>query len=222
MKRKNLVKFLPPVILFAIFAVFTVLLLFVDVAKIGPAGVQVGLSTINLEIFLAIGKNPTFYTLSEVTIYLAILVAMIFAAIGLVQFIKRKKLLEVDREILWLGVIYALAIAAYVFFEIFVVNYRPVLVDGELEAAFPSSHTMLVSTIFMTAAIAVDRLAKSRALKITVTVLASLITAVTIVFRMLSGVHWFTDIVGGVLLAGALITLYFSLTSSDDQTFGQN
>ena len=213
MKRINYFKFLPAAILFLAFFIFTALLCFVDIAPIGPNGSEIGFATINGAIFDTLGQNDFFYSISEITIYLAILVAAAFASLGAYQLIKRKKLFAVDKTILWLGVIYALAIFFYIAFEIVVIGYRPVLIDGELEAAFPSSHTMLVSTILISAIFAFNKLVRSLALRVTVSVTASIITAVTIVFRLLSGVHWFTDIVGGILLSAALVMLYYALLS---------
>ena len=86
-----------------------------------------------------------------------------------------------------------------------------VLTDGALEASYPSSHTMLVICIMGTAIMQFRRLLpEKKGLRIFLDGAAVLLIVVTVVGRLLSGVHWFTDILAGVLLSSALVMLYFS------------
>ena len=64
----------------------------------------------------------------------AIFVCMIFAGIGFGQLVKRRSLLKVDYDILCLGIYYIIVIFCYLIFEMFPINYRPVLIDGFMEA----------------------------------------------------------------------------------------
>jgi len=209
--KRNTVNYIITGGLFLLFLIFTLLVAFVDVLPIGPMDSEVGFAALNKAVQSVIAQNELFYNISEYTIYLAILVAGGFAVYGLVSFIKKKNLLAVEAEVLLLGAIYVLAIAFYVGFEIVVINYRPVLIEGELEAAYPSSHTMLVSTILLTAAIAFRGMCKVRWARITVSAICGALTLFTVVTRLLSGVHWCTDIIGGVLLSAFLVMLYYTL-----------
>jgi undecaprenyl-diphosphatase len=117
-----------------------------------------------------------------------------------------------------LGAFYALVICCYVFFEVVVINFRPVLVEGQLEASYPSSHTVLTVCIMGTAALQLHRLLQNKKpLRIGAEILAVLIAGVTVVGRLLSGVHWFTDIVGGLLLSAALLVLYVAVSKYVDR-----
>jgi undecaprenyl-diphosphatase len=200
-------------IMLAVFAVFTAVVALVDKAPAGPAGSVVGLSAINERMFLALGVSETWYGVTELLGYLAIAVALCFAALGLYQLVKRKKIFAVDHDILLLAVLYVLVAAFYVLFEIFTVNCRPILVDGVLEPSYPSSHTMLFCTVIGSAPILLQRRLKNRTALVTLDTLAVVLSLVMSVGRLLSGMHWLTDIVGGILLSLLLISLYVTALS---------
>jgi undecaprenyl-diphosphatase len=200
-------------IMLAVFAVFTAVVALVDKAPAGPAGSVVGLSAINARMFLALGVSETWYGVTELLGYLAIAVALCFAALGLYQLVKRKKIFAVDHDILLLAVLYVLVAAFYVLFEIFTVNCRPILVDGVLEPSYPSSHTMLFCTVIGSAPILLQRRLKNRTALVTLDTLAVVLSLVMSVCRLLSGMHWLTDIVGGILLSLLLISLYVTALS---------
>ena len=130
----------------ALFALLIVLLRCVDVEPVGAAGTSVGLSHMNRFVFELTGVNMVWYNITDWLGLAAILAAFLFAATGLVQVIKRRRILKVDKEILALGGLYILVIGIYVLFENVIVNYRPIIMPGcsNPEASFPSSHTMLV------------------------------------------------------------------------------
>lgn len=201
-------------LLFVLFALFTVGVKMVDVQAIGPQKSSIGFATINQAAASFFGVHEIWYTITDYLGYLALAVAFGFALCGLIQLIKRKSLWKVDSAILSLAGQYILVVAFYVFFEIVIVNYRPIMLEGVLEASYPSSHTMLVVAIMASAPIALKRLiGQNKAAVGIAQLIAAIVIVVTVVGRLLSGVHWLTDIIGGVLLAAAIVMLYVSILS---------
>ena len=131
-----------------------------------------------------------------------------FGILGLTQWIRRKSIRKVDYDILVLGGFYIVTIAAYLFFESVAINYRPVLINGYLEASYPSSTTLLVMCVMPTAIMQLGSRIKNKVLRngIAVTIIAFI--TFMVIGRVLSGVHWITDVVGGMLLSAGLVMLY--------------
>ncbi|MBQ3560587.1 MAG: phosphatase PAP2 family protein, partial [Oscillospiraceae bacterium] len=136
-----------------------------------------------------------------------------FGTLGLIQWIKRKHLLKVDDSILVLGGFYIVVMAVYVLFEMLVVNYRPVLINGYLEASYPSSTTMLVMCVMPTAIIQFNARIKNNVLKRFVASAIIAFIVFMVIGRLVSGVHWFTDIIGGALLSAGLVLMYRAIIS---------
>ncbi|MBQ0111043.1 MAG: phosphatase PAP2 family protein [Oscillospiraceae bacterium] len=194
---------------FLICAAFTVAVKTVDLSPIGINGEKIGFSFVNEYFRNLFPYNEIFYQITQLIGYFAILVAAAFGVVGLVQLIKRKNLFKVDSDIIALGIFYILVMSAYFAFTKIAVNYRPVIVDAAegLEASFPSSHTMLAVCVFVTASTQVRARIKGTwgtVLSLVATVLA----AGMIVGRIISGVHWFTDIIGGILYSCFFISVY--------------
>ena len=208
MKRKIL--WLLPTALWAAFLLFTLLLTCVDVQSIGPQGSAVGFATVNGEVFQLLGVHLLWYHLTDWLGVAAIAIAFGFAVVGLYQWVKRKSLRKVDRYILALGGFYLLVIACYLFFEKVVINCRPILMDGNLEASYPSSHTMIVVSIMATASMVFRALClQKKGWCLAVDIFAVVVIVVTVMGRLIAGVHWLTDIVGGLLLSAALVATYW-------------
>ena len=98
--------------------------------------------------------------------------------------------------------------AMYIFFELFVVNYRPILINGILEASYPSTTTMLVMCIMPTTIMQFNNRIKNETLKKLISLSIIVFILFMVIGRILSGVHWVTDIIGGAILSCGLVMLY--------------
>lgn len=184
----------------------------VDVQAVGPEGSVIGLAGINSLIRDGIGFNGLFDKISDITLLVTIAAAFIFVCKGGVQSVKRKSLLKVDRDIYLIGAAFVLLIAVYVFFELVIINYRPIIEVGEtLEASFPSSHVFIILSV---GGIVLHQISTKMAkwvIKPVCQIGAVGVMLVGFVSRILSGVHWFTDIIGALLISGAVIFAYLGL-----------
>lgn len=195
------------VILLAAFVIWTALVCNVDLQTIGPLGTSVGFAAINSAAHDFTGVRMGLYILTD---WLSLVPAAFmagFALVGLKQWIDRKSIAKVDRDILLLGGFYIVIAAVYIFFEASVINYRPVLIEGKLEASYPSSTTVLILCVMPTAMMMLQRRGRLKPwMRSTVILFTVFMTA----GRFFSGVHWLTDIIGGVLFSAGLTGLYYS------------
>ena len=214
MEKKNKKRLVLGAGLVVAFVLWTVLVCFVDVRTIGPEGSSVGFATLNGFVHELTGVNWLLYTVTDWLGLVPIAVALGFAILGLVQLIKRKSLWKVDHSILALGVFYIVVMAAYLVFEIVVINYRPTLIEGYLEASYPSSTTMLVMCVMPTAAMQLNARIKNTVFRRCVIITIIVFIAFMVIGRLVSGVHWITDIIGGALFSIGIVTTYFSICNS--------
>lgn len=216
MKKKVQGSFIVTAALFLLFLLFTVAVMYVDRKPIGPEDSVVGFASINGFMHQTIGVHAIWDKITDLIAAVAILPSVVFAALGLQQLIQRKNLWKVDADLLLLGAFYVLTAAVYVIFEFFIVNYRPVLEDGVLEASYPSSHTVLAVCFLATAMLQFRRRIQNTAVWQAVLIIGGIMLAIAVIGRLLSGVHWFTDIAAGVLLGASLVMLYVSLVQYTD------
>lgn len=199
--------------LLAAFVLWTALVRLIDVQEIGTRESAVGFATGNKAFHDLTGVHMPLYIITDWLGLVPIGVAIGFAILGLAQWIRRKRLLQVDRSILALGGFYLAVIAVYVFFEMVVVNYRPVLIDGFLEASYPSSTTMLVLCVMPTAIMQFNARIINRVIRQCVAFAIVGFTAFMVVGRLVSGVHWLSDIIGGALVSSGLVMMYHAIGS---------
>jgi undecaprenyl-diphosphatase len=197
--------------LLAAFVLWTALLTRVDVRPIGPNGSTVGMATLTAAFHRLTGVHITLYTVTDWLGLVPVAMCVGFGTLGLVQWIRRKRIGRVDRSLLALGCFYVAVLGVYLLFEKLEVNYRPVLIDGCLEASYPSSTTLLTLCVMPTAATQLWGRIKRKTLRCCVVCAILGFTLFMVVARLVSGVHWLTDILGGVLLSGGLVAGYEAL-----------
>ena len=191
--------------LFIISVLYILLVKYVDVASIGPNNSNVGFSHVNKIFNNMFSYNPTIYKITEILGYLALLVVGVYGLIGLYQLIKRKSLKKVDKEIIILGIFYVVVICIYVLFEKVVINYRPVILDGILEASFPSSHTLLAICVCGSGIIVNNKIFNDYKYINIINKCLIVLLILIVIGRLISGVHWLSDIFGGVIIACTLL-----------------
>ena len=198
---------------FALFVLTIALVKCVDIAAVGPAGTSIGLSHLNKAVHDLIGVHMFWYQVTNLLGFWAILCGAIFACVGLKQLIERKSLKQVDAKILALGGLFVLLGVIYVLFEKVVINCRPVLMEGETvpEASFPSSHTVLAFVIFGAIAMMLKDYLQDKRLASMLQNACLVLILVSVIGRLISGVHWFTDILGGIFLSYALLMVFSAL-----------
>ena len=203
--KRNRTHFLLPGLLLGAFFLWTAGVCLVDVRPIGPMGSQVGFAGLNGWFHGLTGVHWWLYDLTDLLGLASLGICGIFGLQGLCQWIKRKSIRRVDGELLALGGFYLTVLAVFFLFELLQINYRPVLIQGRLEASYPSSTTMLALCVLPTAML---RLRSRR-----VRFLLGALTAFLVLGRLLCGVHWVSDIIGGALLSAGLVTLYRCIIS---------
>ncbi len=199
------------------FILWTILIQRWDVQAVGPEGTEVGFASWNVRFHQLTGVNMTLYTVTDWLGLVPVFICGCFGIIGLSQWIRRKRFLRVDPDILLLGVYYLLVISGYLFFEMAPVNYRPVLIDGALEASYPSSTTLLVLSVMPTLKFQADRRCGNQTFRRLAAWFSVLFAAFMVIGRLVSGVHWATDIIGSVLLSAGLFLLYCAAVACSDR-----
>lgn len=201
MKKRNIII---SIILIAVAIIFTILVKTFDVKNVGLNETELGFSTINKQVFETIGENSICKTITDIIGYFSLALVFFYGVVGLYQLINRKSLFKVDKEIITLGGFYIIVLTLYVLFEKVIINYRPVLEDGKLAASYPSSHTLLSICVCISAIWINKKLFKSDMTKL-FNYFLFFIAIIATVGRLFSGVHWFTDIIGGIIISSALL-----------------
>lgn len=200
---------------FAAFILWTVALGYIDVQDIGPQDTAVGFATINELVHRLTGVCMPIYTITDWLGLVPVFIGFGFAGLGLTQWIRRKAIWKVDVDILLLGVFYLAMLGVYLLFESVVINYRPVLISGYLEVSYPSSTTLLTLCVMPTTLWQLHRRMRPSFLRRCLMATIWVFLLFMVGGRLLAGVHWFTDIVGGVLLSAGMVTAYGGICHLD-------
>lgn len=195
-------------LLLALFALWTGLVQSVDVVTAEHTGTTIGFGMINCWFHQLTGVHMLIYTITDWLGLVPLAVCMVFAVMGTVQWMKRKHLMRVDWDILLLGIYYMVVIGGYLIFEMIPINFRPILIDGRLEASYPSSTTLLVLSVMPTLVFQTNRRVHNTYIKNTVCILSTVFSLAMVTGRLICGVHWLTDIIGAVLFSIGLFAVY--------------
>ena len=206
MKKRNIIV---SIVLTIVSVVYTLLVKKVYVRAIGPNNSKVGFGALNEWFSKLIGSNMVIYKITEVLGIILLLLVVIYGCIGIGQLIKRKNILKVDRQIIILGCLYVLMMVVYVLFEKVSINYRPILIDDVLEASYPSSHTILSLCVGLSSLKVSKKYFNKKYIK-KISLITIILMSLVLLGRIISGVHWISDIIGGVIISLTLLS-YFNL-----------
>lgn len=193
---------------FLMFIIFTTIIKFVDVKNIGPHNSSVGLATINNFFVNKIGFHNKIYKLTEILGIIPIIIVLIYAIIGLYSLIEEKSFKKVNKNLYYLAIFYIIVLGIYVLFEKVIINFRPVIIEGILESSYPSSHTILAICICGSSIILNNSIFKNNKIAKLENIISFIIIIMLPLLRFISGVHWFTDIIGGILLSLSLLLFF--------------
>lgn len=208
MKENGRSMLLSGVTMLAAFGIWTILIQCVDVQPIGQHGTDIGFATLNIWFHDLIGANMLLYEITDWLGLVPVFICMFFGGVGFRQLVQRKSLLRVDHDILFLGIYYVIVIAGYLVFEMFPINYRPILIEGRVESSYPSSTTLLVLSVMPTLCFQISRRVKKPVFRRRINRMTIIFSLFMVTGRLISGVHWITDITGAVLLSAGLFCMY--------------
>ena len=217
MKRNGKRNLVAGSIFMGVFVIWTACIRIVDVQAIGANDTAVGFATLNSWFHKLTGVHMEMYIITDWLGLVPIFICMIFGGLGFCQLVKRRSLLKVDYDILCLGVYYILTIFCYLIFEMIPINYRPILIEGRVEASYPSSTTLLVLCVMPTLWEQTGRRVRSNRKKQTIRLATICFTIFMIFGRLISGVHWVTDIIGAILLSAGLFSAYRAVILAGDK-----
>ena len=220
MKKRIIKDLILGIILIIMFGVFTLLVMKYDIKNIGVNNTTIGFATLNSWFNKTTGTHLMFYSITDWLELLPLLVCVRFGIIGLKQLLSRKKIFLVDHDILLLGIYYIIVILLYLLFDKTCINYRPILIEGKLEVSYPSSTVLLVLCVMLTLTFQINRRVKNDKTKIYLETLNNIYIIFMLFGRIVSGVHWITDIIGSIILALGLFKLYISFVNMLDNKKG--
>ena len=211
------------IMLLAAFVLWTILIQHIDVQRVGPHETDIGFATFNTWFHRLTGVHMLIYTITDWLGLVPIIICICFGLLGFVQLVKRRSLLRVDPDILLLGAYYVLVILGYLLFEMIPINYRPVLINGVLETSYPSSTTLLVLSVMPTMLFQIDRRTNKPLVRNVTGIFVIAFSAFMVIGRLISGVHWATDIIGAVFLSMGLFLLYrYAVDAADRRREDRN
>lgn len=207
----NVKKIIVSGVILLVFVIFTILLKHADVCMVQQTGTLLGFSSFNIKVHEVLGVNLLLYEITDWLGVLMLVVAFSFAILGFYQLVKRRSLTKVDAKLLLLGLFYIIVICLYILFEKLIVNYRPIFINGFLESSYPSSHVFCSVCIFGSGAMMEKHYIKQKWLSRMISFFLISICLLIVLGRIISGVHWITDIIGGFLLSLGLVILFDGL-----------
>lgn len=204
---------IPSLILVA-FIIWTILVKTVDVRYINGIGF-LGFYQLNTDINFKIQLMDTklFHVLSNILLYASMLTVLPFAILGVVELIKRKSLAKVDRILYILLGSYAAIVIFYFVFELVKINFSPLSTPEDLKPSYPSSHIFIFISLVGAGLIGFNHYKQNKTLFIASFIEFGLLIVLMAILRMFSGHHYFTDVIGGILLGLFISSASYSVSA---------
>lgn len=207
---KKYLYWLIPSISLVLFIIWTILVKTVDVHYITDIGF-LGFYSVNQNIndWVKTLNNSLFDKISNILLIVSIVTVFIFAIVGLVQLIKRKSFAKVDPIIYILLGLYVLSAIFYLVFELMKINFSPLSTKEDIKTSYPSTH-LFISCSYVSAAVFVlfEYFDFKKIIKYIILGLLVIFVAIVFIIRLMSGNHYFTDLIGGLLLTISLVSLF--------------
>ncbi len=193
-----------------IFLILLILLMSVD--KASNIYKEIGLYNFN-KIFLVDYYNESWDGFSDVILYISILFILGLIIYGIYQLYKRKSLFKVDKDIILTGFGFVFIIIIWFIFDKFIdINYRPIAVNGSAQTSFPSTHVMLACfSLLATTRIILKRNTNELKYNIITYGGVSILVILCSLGRILSKMHWTTDVLGAIFISLAIFFIIIGL-----------
>lgn len=201
----------------AAFVIWTLAVLNVDVKPLGVNGTNIGFSSLNCWFHQQTGVHMKLYSITDWLGLIPIAACVCFCIFGLAQWMKRHSIRKVDYDMILLGAYFIVVISGYLLFEMIPVNYRPVLINGMAEVSYPSSTTLLVLTVMPACIFQINRRVGNQSVRKILNTLIAAFSIFMVLGRLISGVHWLTDIVGAIILSTGMFSLYKGAVLMNDK-----
>ena len=198
---------------FLFFLILTILVKFVDVRSISTksVGLEVGLAGLN-KVFLANEYNKGIDLGSDILLYLSIFSFVFLVGLGVYQLVTRKSLKKVDKDIYFIGGLAVLMAILWLFFDkVAIINYRPINMGDKLESSYPSTHVLVTTFLTLSTFNLYGKYFNKNLIKVAGIVAAMFIIMFVCVGRIAAGMHYFTDVIGGLFLGLGLYFTYETL-----------
>lgn len=193
-----------------LFLVLTVSLLLVDVQSAGAQ--TVGWASLNFWWHDLISVQHGWHIVSNIVATVTLLALCAMVVWQFIIMLRGKSFRAFLKQWLAFDITVILLVLCYVLFQIVVVNYRPIMIDGMAEVSYPSSHILLFATLLPLIVCECWHNVPSKVWRRVIAVSALVLMVVGIVARALCGYHWLTDSVGALLLSAALVAWYKVMT----------
>ncbi len=145
--------------------------------------------------------------ITDIILITSLITLAVFAALASYQWITRKSIKKIDKRLLWMPLPLILMVITWIVFDKFLVlDVRP---NGSGEPSFPSTHAMVVSTIFFLATMVLPKYVKSKVARIILEIIMVVLISLTCVGRVLSNMHRPLDVVGGLVFAFIFTEIYY-------------
>lgn len=193
--------------------ILLIILLCFDKAVIAENGYEVGLSHINNLVNYSYKENVDL--MSDLIFYVTFIVVIYAFSIGLYQLIKKKSLYKVDKSIIIFGIALVIAIIVWLLFDkVIELNIRP---THKIEGSFPSTHVMLATFFALSCHGFLCLRDQDKLIKYSSLVLAIIIIVIVTITRVIAGVHYITDVCGGLFIGLSFYFCTFGLIKAFDK-----